>query len=765
MEPPDIVVGRNYLSYVGATPFYLAARNGDVALMRLLAANGADPLIGTVQNVTPLMAASGLGSWEGESPGPLSGTTEAERLEAVKLAYELGGDVNAVTDFGDIPIVGEGVELLNRYPDNLEEFPETALGDMRWGGSTALHGAVTASSQHSIIQFPAGEGRQDRRKEQARMDPADDGGGNGLRVAAEDLARDGGTDAEVDARAQSRSGSIQPARGRGADGGAASAIALVPGTRHGRAAGARFETVEESIVHMLVGGRMKRLFPLIAGWVAITVSGSAQGVAPRQQPAPTAPAAVAAQDVPARAVFDKYCVTCHNQKLKTAGLMLDTLDVTKVGEGAATWEKVVRRIRSGSMPPAGMPRPDQAVYDSLGAWLETELDRAAAAAPNPGRVPAFQRLTRTEYQNAIRDLLALDDLPKSMEIALLLPADNSSSGFDNLRELLFVSETQLEQYLSAARKISRLAVGDPAMPPILDTYRVSPDLPQDGHIEGTPFGARGGAVIHTTLPLDGEYGIEVELAGATLGDQFEASVDGQRVHLFTVVEPPPSKELPPPPQEKPGQAGTTLKDIGSHKFMRDQIAARRAAMNKGFEARVPMKAGQREIVVTFLKHTSARGEEVVRRARAGQGRAAGHLEHHPQGPIHRHRSRRNGQPQTDLRLPPLRHSGRNALCAADHLDAGATSLSQAADRRRRAGTAAFLCRRAGQKGDSRRGFNGRSSASSSAPSSCSASRRTGMPGPIRRIASATSSWPPVCRCFSGAAFQTTSCWPWQSRAS
>jgi mono/diheme cytochrome c family protein len=364
---------------------------------------------------------------------------------------------------------------------------------------------------------------------------------------------------------------------------------------------------------------MKRLFPLIAGWVAITVSGSAQGVAPRQQSAPTAPAAVAPQNVPARAVFDKYCVTCHNQKLKTAGLMLDTLDVTKVGEGAATWEKVVRRIRSGSMPPAGMPRPDQAVYDSLGAWLETELDRAVAAAPNPGRVPAFQRLTRTEYQNAIRDLLALDDLPKSMEIALLLPADNSSSGFDNLRELLFVSETQLEQYLSAARKISRLAVGDRAMPPILDTYRVSPDLPQDGHIEGTPFGARGGAVIHTTLPLDGEYGIEVELAGATLGDQFEASVDGQRVHLFTVVEPPPSKELPPPPQEKPGQAGTTVKDIGSHKFMRDQIAARRAAMNKGFEARVPMKAGQRDIVVTFLKHTSARGEEVVRRARRGRG--------------------------------------------------------------------------------------------------------------------------------------------------
>jgi len=152
LDPPDITVGRSFLTLVGATPFYLAARNGDVALMRLLVANGADPLIGTVQNVTPLMAAAGLGSSDEETPGPKSGTPESERLEAVKLAYELGGDVNAVTDFGDTPIVGDGVELLRRYPDNLEEFPETALGDMRWGGSTALHGAATAS-QHSIIHF------------------------------------------------------------------------------------------------------------------------------------------------------------------------------------------------------------------------------------------------------------------------------------------------------------------------------------------------------------------------------------------------------------------------------------------------------------------------------------------------------------------------------------------------------------------------------------------------------------------------------------
>jgi hypothetical protein len=292
--------------------------------------------------------------------------------------------------------------------------------------------------------------------------------------------------------------------------------------------------------------------------------------------------------------------------------MLDSLDIAKVSEHGETWEKVVRRLRSGSMPPVGMPRPDQATYDALAGWLETELDRAAAGAPNPGRLPAFQRLTRTEYQNAIRDLLALDDLPKAMDIELLLPADNASSGFDNLRELLFVSQTQMEQYLSAARKISRLAVGDPSTPAILDTYRLSPYLPQDSHIAGTPFGTRGGAVIQTNLPLDGEYGVEVELAGAAEGHQFEVSVDGARAHLFTIIQPPlPDVDLT--------ADGTSLSQIGSHKFMRDLLAARRAEMNKGYSARIPMKAGQREIVVSFVKHTAARSEDVVRRGLRGRG--------------------------------------------------------------------------------------------------------------------------------------------------
>lgn len=151
-SPPNIRVGRDYISLVGATPFYLAAKNGDVELMRLLVKHGADPLLPTVQNVTPLMAAAGLGTWAGETPGPLNGTPEVERLEAVKLALSLGNDINAAADFGDYPIVGDPIELFTSYPKNLEQLPKTALGDMRWSGSTALHGAAT-TNQQSIIRY------------------------------------------------------------------------------------------------------------------------------------------------------------------------------------------------------------------------------------------------------------------------------------------------------------------------------------------------------------------------------------------------------------------------------------------------------------------------------------------------------------------------------------------------------------------------------------------------------------------------------------
>ena len=157
--PQDIPIGRKYISYVGATPFYLAAQGVDAAYMRVLAAAGADPKLPTVQNITPLMAAAGIGYWDGESPGPYAGCPEGERLEAVRVALELGNDINAHADFGDFPIEGDGTYLLLYYPANIDRLPEHALGDVRWSGSTALHGAVI-SGQLSLVQFLADHGAQ-----------------------------------------------------------------------------------------------------------------------------------------------------------------------------------------------------------------------------------------------------------------------------------------------------------------------------------------------------------------------------------------------------------------------------------------------------------------------------------------------------------------------------------------------------------------------------------------------------------------------------
>ena len=200
---------------------------------------------------------------------------------------------------------------------------------------------------------------------------------------------------------------------------------------------------------------MRSLFGLAAGAVAImsTVSGPVQAVAPRQ-------AAATASATPQRALLDRYCVTCHNQRLRAAELTLDTLDVTDVGASPEIWEKVVRKLRAGAMPPVPRPRPDAATYEVFTTWLETELDRAAASRPDPGRTDTFHRLNRSEYHNVIRDLLALD-----VDVAALLPADDGSYGFDNIAGVLGMSPTLLERYLSAAKKISRVAVGRPTPSP------------------------------------------------------------------------------------------------------------------------------------------------------------------------------------------------------------------------------------------------------------------------------------------------------------
>ena len=240
-------------------------------------------------------------------------------------------------------------------------------------------------------------------------------------------------------------------------------------------------------------------------WIGITLAGVGYLQSARQEPSSPVTPPVS----PYRTVLNRYCVTCHNEKLRTAGLTLDKMDVGNPSEGAETREKVVRKLRADAMPPAGMPRPDKATYDSFATFLETELDRSAAAKLHPGR-PAVHRLNRAEYAGAMRDLLAIDT--DASDVPSLLPPDDSGYGFDNIGDVLSVSPMLLERYLSAARKMTRLAMGDATIRPDFETYDVSRFLLQDDRAsEALPFGSRGGIAIRHYFPLDGEYIIRIHL--------------------------------------------------------------------------------------------------------------------------------------------------------------------------------------------------------------------------------------------------------------
>ncbi len=268
---------------------------------------------------------------------------------------------------------------------------------------------------------------------------------------------------------------------------------------------------------------------------------------------------------PHRALLDQYCVTCHNQKLKTAGVSLETLDLASVGPAAATWEKVLRKVRTGEMPPPGLPPPPPAAAAAFATWLETSLDAAAASNPNPGG-PAVHRLNRAEYSNAIRDLLALDVKPGSW-----LPVDDSGYGFDNIADVLSMSPALLERYMYAARLISPLAVGDPKMKPVEEQFLPLRDPPSDFRRSlrndrvsyDLPFDSRGGLSFPYYFPLDAEYVIRIKVA---------RSADG---------------ESPP-----------------------------------NYEWRLPVKAGLRTVGVTFLRE-SAKAEAEAPAGRRGGAAAPG----------------------------------------------------------------------------------------------------------------------------------------------
>ena len=287
----------------------------------------------------------------------------------------------------------------------------------------------------------------------------------------------------------------------------------------------------------------------------------------------TAPQAEASSH---RRTLDRYCVTCHNQKLATAGLKLDEADVANPSDGAETWEKVVRKLRTGIMPPPNMPQPPADERRALVSWLETSLDRAAAAKPNPGRTETLRRLNRTEYQNAIRDLLSVD-----IDAASLLPPDESGHGFDNVT-VGDLPPALLDRYISAAQKISALAIGSTQTTLQSDIIRVPPDVTQEGHVQGLPIGTRGGVSVPYTFPQDGAYDIQIYLARSYSGD-IEGLKDPEPHEITLLLDRVPIGGFT---IQKPENGDDSLLD-------------------KNLKVRVPITAGPHQLGVTFLRNSSS----------------------------------------------------------------------------------------------------------------------------------------------------------------
>ncbi len=337
---------------------------------------------------------------------------------------------------------------------------------------------------------------------------------------------------------------------------------------------------------LLMGGIAVVLFS--AGTSARQASGQSTTTASRPQQEGT---------VTPRAVLDKYCITCHNQRLRTGGLALDALDPTKPSANADTWERVIAKLRARSMPPPGMPRPDAATYRAVASSLETDIDRAWAMRPNPGRINAVHRLNRTEYNNAIRDLFALD-----LNVKSLLPGDETADGsFDNFADVLTISTSHLERYLSVARQVTRLATGLPPTSPKLETFEIPLHVVQDDRqSEDLPFGSRGGMAIRYDFPVDGEYRIKVRLRrqyqdyimGMGWPQQLDVRLDGRLLKRFTVgggAQGRPAAASYAGDGE-PGFAG----DPEWEKYM--QVAG-----DAGLEIRVPVAAGPRVVGVSFVR--------------------------------------------------------------------------------------------------------------------------------------------------------------------
>ena len=298
-----------------------------------------------------------------------------------------------------------------------------------------------------------------------------------------------------------------------------------------------------------------------------------------------------------RAFLDTYCITCHNQKLHTAGLALDRLAAAHPSANAEVWERVIAKLRAGAMPPPGMPRPDATAYRAVARALEDDIDKVWAARPNPGRINAVHRLNRAEYNDAVRDLFALD-----LDVKPLLPGDETADGsFDNFADVLSISTAHLERYMSVARQVTRLAVGLPPSSPGLERFEIPLHVLQDDQqSEDLPFGSRGGMAIRHDFPVDGEYLIKVRLQrqyqdylkGMGWPQQLDVRLDGKLLKRFTVGG--GAKGRPAASSYagsgEPGFAG----DPEWEKYM--QITG-----DAGVEVRAPVPAGPHVVGVSFVR--------------------------------------------------------------------------------------------------------------------------------------------------------------------
>ena len=299
---------------------------------------------------------------------------------------------------------------------------------------------------------------------------------------------------------------------------------------------------------------------------------------------------------PARELVTTYCVTCHNQRVKTAGLALDNVDADHVSNSADTWEKVVVKLRSRAMPPPAARRPDNATYDRVATWIENELDRAAEAHVNPGRTAELHRLNRTEYANAVRDLLGVEIDPKAM-----LPTDEQAFGFDNNADALSMQPALLDRYLAAAAKIARIVVGDPTIPAGFERYTALKDnsnettwLWQNERLgEEFPLGSRGGIAARHYFPVDGEYVFKIRLDRTDTGlirglrarSDIEIRVDGARIGQLTVGGTPEFT------------AGNSNAGIGNYAESGSPLAN----ADDRLEVRAAVKAGMRQVIATIVK--------------------------------------------------------------------------------------------------------------------------------------------------------------------